>query len=305
MFDVRNHLGTIDLEASSLIRALGDQGTLGAVFVPEEILFTPSGAFLNYADLPEAVPGQEPWASARYRQLFGAPQWPDQGTVSALALTTPAHIAGMLQSSRKTLVEIGPQPIRGATATRYSAVVDLAKLPAAAPESTRGVIRTQARALAAALGATELPMDVWIDAKGRPRRVQIDLGAAGGVTTIEVPPEDDAGVVPDSTEEAPADGSGIDGSVLGSATTDPVLEGAPAGEALAPDGTVDPDGLARTLEGNVAVAEQGPPRVVLVIDFITFGGRARAVVPAEDVTGAYADVTRIAQAVAASFAEQP
>ncbi|MGI9658094.1 MAG: hypothetical protein ACR2OD_04230 [Gaiellaceae bacterium] len=290
-FDVRSFAGAIDVDASNLTRRLGQQGTLAAGYIPGQIVFGDKTVYLNYENLPAAAPGQLPWAAAKYRQLFGAQQWPDQGTVSGLALTTPAHVVALLTATRNTFVEIGGQPIRGATSTHYQATVDLGKLAAAAPEAMRGVVRTQSRALAAELGTSELPIDVWLDAKGRLRRVQIDLGAAAALAPpVESPADEEPAPAEEPAPETPAADPAPEGSAP--ATTDAAT---PDESQLAPD---DP---ARTLEGEPVPAEPVPPNVVLVVDFITFGGRVRAPVPAEEETGVYANVTRLARTVFASL----
>jgi hypothetical protein len=80
--------------------------------------------------------------------------------------------------------------------------VDLAKVPAATLETVRGAMRVQMRALTAALGTSELPIDVWLDAKGRLRRVQIDLAAA-----LPTPAEEslaaDSGAASDNPNRSP------------------------------------------------------------------------------------------------------
>ena len=292
-YDIRSFTGAIDVDATNLVRRLGSEPEDGAAFVAGRLVFTENTVYLSYEDLPEVDSDQAPWASAAYRQLVGTPAWPDQGTVSALALTTPAHVVALLRAARKTFTEIGAQPIRGAPSTHYRALVDLAKVPAAAPEVTRGALRTQTRALAAALGTSELPIDVWLDAKGRMRRVEIDLGAAAAAAP---PPEPAAEPVApaEPVEEAPSVDEPI---VEDPAETDPP----PASEDAPPESLADEtlpalDQEVATLGAKVVASPPEPPNAVLVIDFVTSGGRVRAQVPSEEETGPYADVVRLARA---------
>lgn len=295
-FDVRAFVGAIDVDTTNLVRRLGEQGSAAANFLPGRIVFDERTVYLNYELLPTVAPGQQPWAAAKFRQLVGRPQWPDQGTIAGLALTTPAHVAALLTSSRQDFVEIGRQPIRGASSTHYQAVVDLGKLGPAAPEPMRAVVRTQARALADALGTVQLPIDVWLDAKGRLRRVQIDLGAAAAAAAApepEAPDETAAGEAPES--ETPASDPTAEAGAIEEAF-DGALPGEPAaGEEPSADGE-------RTLEGEPGPVEPTPPNAVLVIDFVTFSGRVRAQPPAEDETTPYAQVARLARAATPSSA---
>ena len=293
IYDLTTFTGTIDIDAVNLGRALGSDASLAGSFIPSQMVFVDNRVFLDYTALAEVSSAQSPWAVARYRQLFGAGRWPDQGAVSSLALATPAHVAALLNASRKTLVEVGKEPIRGASTTHYQAVADLGTLPAAAPEQTRGLLRGQARELAAALGFSELPLDIWIDDRGRVRRVSVDLGALVAGTPDAAPA--DAG---DPATADPADASTAPAPDDPATTADPALD-----SALDPalDPALATEQAARALEGEAAVSEPGPPSAVLVIDFITFAGRAVAEAPAAADTGAYADVARFAQAVEASL----
>ena len=89
--------GGAAVDASNLIRALGEDGAIAADSVPALMVFDGPFIYMNYKDLPEVVPGQLPRSSAPYRQLIGVPQWPDEGTVSAHALAAPApkHVLGI------------------------------------------------------------------------------------------------------------------------------------------------------------------------------------------------------------------
>ena len=282
-FVTATNLGSVNVDSPNLIRNLGTQGPSAVPFVPVELVFGEKTIYLNYEELPEVVLGQQPWAVASFRQLIGLTQWPDEGSISAVALTTPAHVAAFLTASRKTLVEVGPDPVRGASATHYRALVDLAKVPAAALETTRGAMRVQMRALTAALGTSQLPIDVWLDAKGRLRRVQFDL-AAVLPTAVEESPAADSGAASEQPESEPA----LDGPAepAPAATESPEEETPPSpddGTPLNPDESADLGaadggvaGAERVLEGQTAISPPGRPQALIVVDFIAFSGRVRA-----------------------------
>lgn len=312
-FDVRAHVGAAGVDGGNLVRMLGDQGAIALGFVPSDLVFTQRDVFLHYEDLPETVPGQLPWADASFKQLTGRPQWPDQGAVSALALTTPAHVAAFLTSARKTLVEIGNEPVRGASSTHYQGVADLSKTAAAAPALMRGALRGQMRALAASLGTAELPIDVWLDAKGRLRRVQIDLGAtaeaAQAASDVEASTSEATAPKGETTQaeqpaadEPAAQPSASDGEPTGqedSATETP--ENASGGEEAVLEPPAGVEGVETTSEDQAAPVGPKPPNTLLVIDFISFSGRVRAGIPGEEETAPYPQVAALARGVGASL----
>jgi hypothetical protein len=92
-FATATNLGSVDVDSPNLIRSLGTQGPSAVPFVPGELVFGEKTIYLNYEELPAVLLGQQPWAGASFRQLIGLTQWPDEGSISAVSLTTPAHVA--------------------------------------------------------------------------------------------------------------------------------------------------------------------------------------------------------------------
>lgn len=78
--------------------------------------------------------------------------------------TTLAFLRGATK-----VIRYGGEEVRGVSTFRYSFVVDLAAAAAASPSAERPVLD----AAAAAIGPVLWPADVWLDDKGRVRRLQM------------------------------------------------------------------------------------------------------------------------------------
>ena len=69
---------------------------------------------------------------------------------------------------------VGTEPVRGVETTRYSATADVAQALEAVPEEQRARLEAQLDQL----GDTTIPIDVWVDGDGLPRRVRVDMAAS-------------------------------------------------------------------------------------------------------------------------------
>jgi hypothetical protein len=122
-----------------------------------------------YAQLPPTlvglVPGGRPWASISLQQLssqaLGASLGPFGGAPGD-PLQQLAYLDGVTEARA-----VGPEPVDGTPTTHYAAVVDLTTTPAAKDPATRPAVDR----LAAEVGSTRLPVDVWVGEDGRIRRL--------------------------------------------------------------------------------------------------------------------------------------
>jgi hypothetical protein len=67
---------------------------------------------------------------------------------------------------------VGTEVVRGVETTHYVANMDLAAALASAPEDQRELLEAQLEQL----GQGTIPVDVWVDADGLPRRMAMDMG---------------------------------------------------------------------------------------------------------------------------------
>jgi hypothetical protein len=107
-----------------------------------------------------------------------------------LANLDPSTLVETLRGVTGEPVVVGVEDVRGVETTRYAATMDLAKAIEDVPADQRAQIEAQLDQL----GEPEISVDVWIDAEGLPRRLQMDMGRlatmgfgedAGAVMTTE------------------------------------------------------------------------------------------------------------------------
>jgi hypothetical protein len=166
----------------------------------------------TYIHVPDGgkLPGAtKPWVSVPNDAMKAG------GSFSGLQSAT-----GMLDALRGiggTIRTIGDEEVNGVSTTHYSVVVRLADAIAAAPEAQRAQAQAALQQLDQ-LGASEMPVDVWITDDGIPVRqvmtfdgngvaalaglemkVTVDLSHFGEPVTVDVPPADQVQAI-DPTE---------------------------------------------------------------------------------------------------------
>lgn len=90
----------------------------------------------------------------------------------------PTQTLNFLKSAG-TVTRIGSEAVRGAPATHYHAVIDLARYASAAAPSERAAAKRYTESFTRISGSSTLPMDVWIDAQGRVSRMMFTLSICG------------------------------------------------------------------------------------------------------------------------------
>lgn len=105
---------------------------------------------------------------------------------SALGSSDPSQVLQALRGVADVR-EVGHDVVRGVDTTHYATNVDLQKAIASAPANDRNDVR---RALGM-LGSTTMPVDVWVDAQGRARRMTVHadtsaFGPSGSAFTMTV-----------------------------------------------------------------------------------------------------------------------
>ena len=137
-----------------------------AGFALEERFLTPR----MYVKLPGGIPDTRGklWLSAPVEGagasrtlplMFPGPQ------------ATPADLLSFVSSAATNVKNLGTATIGGIRTTRYQMTLDLAKAISRAQPAAQGRLR----GLAALLGTSAIPADVWVDGKGLVRRIQVKL----------------------------------------------------------------------------------------------------------------------------------
>ena len=113
-------------------------------------------------------PGGKPWMKMDLEELsreqFGASLSEMQG-----ASATPEEQLGYLRGVSDSVEKLGEEKVRGIPTTHYRATVDLEK---AAAEEKDAAVRQAYEKMTEQIGASKLPMEVWLDEKDRVRRIK-------------------------------------------------------------------------------------------------------------------------------------
>jgi hypothetical protein len=130
---------------------------------------------------PAARPalGGKPWVKLSFAQFVGS-----RGNSE-----DPSQILAVLNAQSSSVTKVGTEQIAGVRTTHYRAQLDLSKVaPGAGPAGQKLLAQ-----LPALTGSSTLPVDVWIDATGKPRQLVYSA-------TLKQPP---AGASPAASQAFP------------------------------------------------------------------------------------------------------
>lgn len=132
-------------------------------------------AYIRFPLIAKQLPAGKTWIKGSARDLSSA----DDGRLSqfgSFAGTDPRDVFGFLKAVSGSIDAVGSEEIRGVETSHYRATVDTAKLerliPAGQQQSLGGLWQTAEQA-----GLTGLPLDIWIDAEQRVRKLSVDIDA--------------------------------------------------------------------------------------------------------------------------------
>jgi hypothetical protein len=130
-------------------------------------LFTGDGAVLLGLNALRNQPGFESVPEGK--------EWlkldPDSVGTSDVVQRDPSSSLDALRGATGKITRVGSEKIRGAETTHYRVTLDLANAISNAPEAQRDRVETSV----IALGTRSVPADVWIDSKGRVRKLRLRL----------------------------------------------------------------------------------------------------------------------------------
>lgn len=174
-FSLPAHTGAVTMQMSipsaAATRAGLSNFRIQAVMVPGTIYMKLP------AQLADKIPGGKPWWKINLSQaakLAGIP-----GLSSLLSGTStindPSQYLDFLRATAAGSVQdLGPATVDGVQTTHYHAVIDISKLPDAVPAGARpGVEQLVATLQKKGAVAKAFPIDAWIDASHRIRRIQM------------------------------------------------------------------------------------------------------------------------------------
>lgn len=174
---------TLDLSA---LAGLGESSSeLGSAVGsgPVEVLTKGTVAYVKMGGLGELLGGKAKWIKIDASKMASA------GTPATGALgDTPdtAALLELLEQQADSFTEVGPESVRGVDTTRYSAVIDLARVVRENAAQLDDPSLGDARDKLDQLEASTVTVDVWVDADDVVRKVVISTPTAEGTATITV-----------------------------------------------------------------------------------------------------------------------
>lgn len=140
--------------------------------------------------LTSLIPGGKQWLMFTLSQIGSAGHIPGFGALvkSEGSLSDPGQYLSYLRAtSRRGIQDLGPATINGVKTTRYRAQLDLAKLASTVPAADRSAAGQLANELEQNEHVSETPIDAWIDASHRVRRIELSYSLRIPVKTGGAP----------------------------------------------------------------------------------------------------------------------
>ena len=125
--------------------------------------------------MAKSLPAGKTWIKGDAKELSSA----KAGQLSqfgSLAGTDPRDVLGFLKAVTGSIESVGSEEVRGTRTSHYRATLDPAKIASLVPAAQRDTLGSL-DAAAKEAGLSKLPLDVWIDADGRLRKLTIDVDA--------------------------------------------------------------------------------------------------------------------------------
>ncbi len=166
----------MELDVAALLEGVAgsvDEAVPQGFDEPMEMVLAGGTAYLRLP-LLESLTGVSGWLSADAGDL--------DGRADALGLagtaTHPAHLLEVLRGLADDLDERGSELVRGVPTTRYQGTVELDDVLDAVPPGERRGLQAELEGLMS-LGGRSVPVEVWIDADGLVRRMQMRFDHLG------------------------------------------------------------------------------------------------------------------------------
>jgi hypothetical protein len=173
----QQHEGQLTMDFSG-VPGLSGLGGGGAEFIFQGVVL--------YARIPllsNKLPGGKTWIKVDLRQAaqaFGL----SVSQLSQLGGVDPGQYLTYLRATGGHVTQLGSDTIRGVSTSHYRATIDLSRVAATLPPVERSRVQAGIQALEKSTGIDTLPIDVWIDAQHRVRRIGLtlsgDAAGAGG-----------------------------------------------------------------------------------------------------------------------------
>ena len=175
-FDERKRTGemTMDLSGIPGISALpGGSSSIKMIFLYPVI-------YMNMPFLAGKVPGGKTWVKLDIGKAAAAAGI-DSSQLGSLDQEDPTKFLEYLRASSGAVVSLGSETVNGVPTTHYSATLQMSRILDRLPGDQQAAARAALEKLGAAGSAAGgIPVEVWVDAQGRVRRMQMSLGGLAG-----------------------------------------------------------------------------------------------------------------------------
>ncbi len=131
--------------------------------------------YLQFPLIAKELPDGKTWVKGN-AQEFSKTDTSGLDQFGSLSGMDPRDVFGFLKAVSGSIEAVGSEEVRGAPTSHYRATLDPAKLTELVPADQRETLGGVDEAARQA-GLTELPLDVWIDADNRIRKLAIELDA--------------------------------------------------------------------------------------------------------------------------------
>jgi hypothetical protein len=172
--DERSHSGelTMDFSQMPFASALGGNGTFKMIFAYPVI-------YMNVPFMAGKLPEGKTWMKAdlsKAAQAMGA----GGSQLSSFDQTDPTQFLSYLRASSGGVTKLGQESVEGVQATHYRATIQLSHILERYPSAQQAAMRS---ALAKLGNGDSIPVDAWVDAQGRVRREQVQIGSTAAGST--------------------------------------------------------------------------------------------------------------------------
>lgn len=165
--------------------AMNFSGIPGATGMPTggrgvEAVFLYPTVYMRVPFLTDKLPEGKSWLKIDMAKVAQANHGAPVPQALGIGQVDPTQLLQYLKASAGHIQKLGTEQLYGASTTHYQATLQLAAVLKQLPPQQR----TAARPLLQHIGnAGAIPIDVWVDGKGRVRRVQMSLNVAGPTAT--------------------------------------------------------------------------------------------------------------------------
>jgi hypothetical protein len=165
VFDYRRQAGRMTMDMGSALGSLAPPGSARIDVIVDGLVM-----YMRMPFLTRLIPGGRPWLELDLEEV-GRQAGIDIAALSQVGQSDPTQYLTYLSGASEDVREVSRQSIDGVATTQYHAELDLRKALEQAPAEVRERARASIEQLDELLADDTMPVDVWIDRRGLPRRM--------------------------------------------------------------------------------------------------------------------------------------